>query len=419
MRRAYTQGFVSKHGGKWRAAVNWQGEDGRQHRLTKTTGVRCYPDRVDEETGEVTPDNRGRASAETALRRWRDELVASEEERSCLEEASCDTTFAEYAELYVMRKELSRAVRPVTIRGYRSHISKIRGTEIGDARLRDVTPKLIVAWEQGMAADGLSSTTLSHIHVFAKQVFTYACKMGDLTLNPFDRVDAPRRRVKPVNALSAREVARLNRALVGFGPSPLAVGVRIALSTGMRQGEICALRWSDVDLEGCSIRISHSLSRSAGRYVLSSPKTESSLRNVPFGEGLLLVLTERKQAMIADREEFGMDWDDSLFVIGSPISGTWYSPQVLGHEWHALARAVGLVGTQGVPPRFHDLRHTFATLAISSTSGNLDVKTVGSILGHSNAAMTLNVYADALADSKREGMEAMDRIMLSNGDESA
>lgn len=320
MRRAYTQGFVSKHGGKWRAVVNWQGEDGRQHRLTKTTGVRRYPDRVDEATGEVTPDNRGRASAETALRRWRDELVASEEERSRLEEASCDTTFAEYAELYVMRKELSRSVRPVTI-------------------------------------------------------------------------NLARRPSRSESASPCRpECAR---------------------------GEICALRWSDVDLEGRSIRVSHSLSRSAGRYVFSSPKTESSLRDVPFGEGLLLVLMERKQAMIADREEFGMDWDDSLFVIGSPISGTWYSPQVLGHEWHALARAVGLVGTQGVPPRFHDLRHTFATLAISSTSGNLDVKTVSSILGHSNAAMTLNVYADALADSKREGMEAMDRIMLDNGDESA
>ena len=416
MRRAYTQGFVSKHGGKWRAVINWQGEDGKQHRLTRTTGVRCYPDKVDERTGEVTPDNRGKASAETALRQWRDELVAAEEERSRLEEASCDTTFAEYAELYVMRKELSQAVRPVTIRGYRSHISKIRGTEIGDSRLRDVTPKLIVAWEQDMASEGLSSTTLSHIHVFAKQVFTYACKMGDLSANPFDRVDAPRRKVKPVNALSAQEVAKLNRALAGFGPSPLAVGVRIALSTGMRQGEICALRWSDVDLAGHTIRVTYSLTRSAGRYVLSSPKTESSVRSVPFGEGLLAVLVERKRAMAADREEFGLEWNDSLFVIGSSVNGAWYSPQVLGHEWHALARAAGLVGTQGIPPRFHDLRHTFATLAISSSSGNLDVKTVSSILGHSNAAMTLNVYADALADSKREGMEVMDRIMLADGD---
>lgn len=107
---------------------------------------------------------------------------ASEEERSRLDETSCDITFVEYVELYVMRKELSRAVRPVTRRGYCSHISKIRGTEY-------------------------------------------------------------------------------------------------------------ALRWSDVDLEGRSIRISRSLSHSAGRYVLSSPKAESSLRNVPF-RGLLLVLTE-------------------------------------------------------------------------------------------------------------------------------
>lgn len=418
MRRAYTRGFVSKHGGKWRAVINWQGEDGRQHRLTKTTGVRCYPDRVDEKTGEVTPDNRGKASAETALRQWRDELVAAERERSRLEEASCDTTFVEYAELYVMRKELSQAVRPVTIRGYRSLISKIRGTEIGDSRLCDVTPKLIVAWEQDMATEGLSGTTLSHIHVFAKQVFTYARKMGDLDTNPFERIDAPRRRVKPINALSPQEVKKLNRALVGFGSSPLAVGVRIALSTGMRQGEICALRWSDIDLVGHSIRVTHALTRAAGRYVLSSPKTESSLRSVPFGEGLYSVLAERKRAMIADRIEFGLEWDDSLFVIGSPVKGTWCSPQVLGHEWHALARAAGLVGTQGVSPRFHDLRHTFATLAISSASGNLDVKTVSSILGHSNAAMTLNVYADALADSKREGMEAMDRIMLSDDDKS-
>lgn len=67
-----------------------------------------------------------------------------------------------------------------------------------------------------------------------------------------------------------------------------------------------------------------------------------------------------------------------------------------------------LVGSQGEPPRFHDLRHTFATMAISSGVG---VETVSAILGHSNAAMTLNVYADALADSKKVSMDLMGRIM--------
>lgn len=71
-------------------------------------------------------------------------------------------------------------------------------------------------------------------------------------------------------------------------------------------------------------------------------------------------------------------------------------------------RVATLVGSQGEAPRFHDLRHTFATMAIGS---GVDVKTVSAILGHSNAAMTPNVYADALADSKKVSMDLMGRIM--------
>lgn len=306
---------------------------------------------------------------------------------------------------------MSKTVKAVTIKGYRTYLRKILGTEIGDAKISELSPKMITAWEQALAADQISATTLSHIHVFAKQVCTYARRMGDIPANPFDLVDAPRRKTKPVNSLDAAGVSQLNEALRGFGSSPLAVGVRIALSTGMRQAEICALRWSDVNLDEKTIRVRQSLSREAGRYVLSEPKTASSLRSVPFGENLAAVLYARQESMRSDREEFGLGWDDALYVIGSAIKGTWYSPQVLGHEWRAFARAAGLVGTQGVPPRFHDLRHTFATLAISSALGNLDVKTVSAILGHSNAAMTLNVYADALEGAKRAGMDVMDGFM--------
>ena len=94
--------------------------------------------------------------------------------------------------------------------------------------------------------------------------------------------------------------------------------------------------------------------------------------------------------------------------MGNAVTGAWKSPMALGQEWRAFVRVAKLVGSQGEPPRFHDLRHTFATMAISS---GVDVKTVSAILGHSNAAMTLNVYADALADSKKVGMDLMGRIM--------
>lgn len=411
MQREYSQGFVVKHRNKWRAIVNWQDENGKQRRLTKSTGIRCYPDKVSDDTGAVTPDNRGKASAEIFLRSWRDELVEAERERVRLEEASSDSTFAEYAELYIQHKEIAKNVRPVTLKGYRSYLGKIIGTPLGDTPLRDLSPKAIASWEHDLSSEGIGGTSLSHIHVFAKQVCTYARRMGDISSNPFDLVDAPKRKKKPINSLSGTEVAKLNEALRGFGPSPLAIGVRIALSTGMRQGEICALRWSDIDLDSKAIRVNHSLSRDSGKYRLCEPKTEGSLRTIPCGDILMGNLIDRKKAMALEREEFGLPWDDSLFVIGSAVNGKWYSPQVLGHEWHALARSINLIGTQGIPPRFHDLRHTFATLAISSSSGNLDVKTVSAILGHSNAAMTLNVYADALEDSKKSGMEVMDKIL--------
>ena len=89
---------------------------------------------------------------------------------------------------------------------------------------------------------------------------------GDLVSNPFELVDAPRRKSKPVNSMNAHEVARLNGALAGFGSSPLAVAVRIALSTGMRQGEIRALRWYDVDLDE-KVHPSHPLTYALRRQV--------------------------------------------------------------------------------------------------------------------------------------------------------
>lgn len=411
MKKSYSPGYVEKHNGYWRAVLSWQDSNGKQRKTTKGTGIKCYPDKVDAKTGRKIPDNRGKATAETFLRDWRDELIAAEAEKESLCVHGSNSTFAEYAEGYIEQKELSGTVRGVTTKGYRSHLKKIIGTVLGNTPISQLSPKAIIDWEQALLSDGLSPATVSHIHVFSKQVLTHARRMGDLSSNPFDLVNAPKRKAKPINSLTSAEVSKMNAALDGFGSSPLAVGSKLALLTGMRQAEICCLRWRDIDWEGRIIRLTHSLTRSSGRYVVDRPKNESSIRNIPFGNALYGILDARKRAVEEERAEFGLTWDDSLFVLGSAISGKPYSPQVLGHEWHAFARTAGLIGTQGEAPRFHDLRHTFATLAISSSNGNIDVKTVSAILGHSNAAMTLNVYADALEDSKKSGMEVMDKIL--------
>ena len=177
--------------------------------------------------------------------------------------------------------------------------------------------------------------------------------------------------------------------------------------TGMRQGEICALRWKDIDEKRREIHITHSLKRVNGRYKLGSPKTENSIRTIPYGNELSKALGERRRA--AERECAALDTrlSDDSYVVGSPIDGRFYSPQVLGKNWHTFSRICGLKGTQNQGVRFHDLRHTFATHAIASGQ---DVKTVSAILGHANAAMTLNIYSDALADSKRTSMDMLDGV---------
>ncbi len=101
-------------------------------------------------------------------------------------------------------------------------------------------------------------------------------------------------------------------------------------------------------------------------------------------------------------------WDYGPFMVGDDCEGSFKSPQCLSKEWRQLAGVLRLVGTQGRRPTFHDLRHTFATIAVASS---VDIKTVSVLLGHADPAMTLRVYADSLEDSKRAGTERLDGIL--------
>lgn len=403
--RKYSSGYVTKRGGFWRAVVNWQ-EDSEQKRLVKNTKVRCYKDRVDSDTGERTKDNRGKTLAETVLRSWRDELISQEVARQ--KAPASALCVSDYVLNYIYGKERSGTVRDVTTRGYRTHLKHLIGTSLGAMRMGDVGHEDITRWEQDLVSDGMAPTTLSHAHVFLKQVFDRARKVGDITSSPFDLVETPKRRNRPINALPPSEIARLRPALENLGCTPLATGATIALKTGMRVGEICALRWQDVDLESDVIHVSHALTRVKGHFELSSPKTATSVRAIPFGDSLKKALLLRRDAMRSECNEIGTGRTDGLFVIGPAASNTWKSPQGLSQEWHQLAQVLGLVGTQGHCPTFHDLRHTFATMAVSS---GVDIKTVSVLLGHADPAMTLRVYADSLEDSKRAGMEKLDSIL--------
>ena len=403
MGKTYGNGFVfkAKRSTHWCMAVPWTDEDGRKGRATKASGVECHPDKVSPD-GSTKIDNRGKSMAEQALRAWRDELI-----RNTDDGVGTSTQFYSYARNYVGEKRRLKSVSASTADGYDIILKQLLGTELGNCPIKDVCPEMIRDFEAQLLEDGLSSVTVNKTHVLLKSVCRSAVRSDDIPNNPFDRVDPPKRRPKPINSLTLDGLSTLNAKLSGLEGDPVAIAARLALLTGMRQGEICALRWVDVDLSDRSLRVEHALSRDKGSYKLTDPKTAKSRRTIPFGETLATVLQDRKAKMKHDAKDAGSCWDDRTFVLGS-IERGWMNPSYLGRQWTSFVRFNKVRGTQGEYLRFHDLRHTFATLAIAR---GVDVKTVSVILGHASAAMTLDIYADALEDSKRAGMELMDLVL--------
>ena len=344
--------FLRKSGRKWTAVLKYSDGD-KVRQKTRALGSRTRSD---------------------AMRQL--EAFRSEFERS-----GSSSPVPSYAEEYVASLDLEPSTRSVY--SYMlSHLSEL------DVPLADLTPSMVAAWERDMSRD-LSPSTVGKAHRLLKQVCRHAVDVGDLQSNPCDQVRPPKRPRFNPNALGSDGRARLLSILSDMEPAPFRTAVYIALLTGMRRGEICALRWEDVDLDAMEIRVRRSVGIGKGGAYEKPPKTLSSIRVVPIPNMLSEVLS----------------WPHGgIYVLGGDAP---YSPSRLTKEWQSFARAFGISGNEG-RCTFHDLRHTYATVAIS---GGADVRSVASILGHSSAAMTLDVYASSDAEAMRRAASIVGSAM--------
>ena len=198
--------------------------------------------------------------------------------------------------------------------------------------------------------------------------------------------------VRQIDSLSFSEASRMNK-YVASRFSLKGLGILIALNMGLRLGEICALKWGDVDLLRGSILVASSMQRvccNGGRgtqVLVQQPKTRSSVREVPVPRFLLKMMKQLKN----DPDAFMLSGDANRFV----------EPRSLERHFELVS---GKVLKRKV--RFHDLRHTFATLAIESGA---DIKTVSSMLGHSSIYTTLNFYKSVGFDDKLNAMLRLER----------
>jgi len=292
-------------------------------------------------------------------------------------------------------------VKPKTYRSYeqlvRVHILPL----VGDVPLSKVGAQQVQLLYAKRLEAGSSTTTVHHVHAVLHRALATALRLGLVQRNVCDLVDPPRMRHYEMMVLTAPQVRTLLQAAKGHRLEALFV---LALATGMRQGELLALKWADVDLEAATVTVRATLQHVRGRgFVFLPPKTKQSRRKVALPTTVVEALHQHHARQLNERKSLGLAWEDMDLVftnqVGRPLDGV----NVLRRELHPLLRRAGLPVI-----RFHDLRHTAATLLLSQ---GVNAKVVSEMLGHSDISITLGIYAHVLPDMQQHAAEAMNRIL--------
>lgn len=286
----------------------------------------------------------------------------------------------------------------------------IGATRIDRIEPRSITEGLVsLGTNGGRKGDGLSSGTLRAVHLAGTQAVDWAIANNLAKANPFKQVARPRASYRTSKYLTmgqasrlASEMHSLTHRMVVCGNvirASFALAACIALATGMRRGEIFALDWAAIDTVHGRINVSKAVKADS---TVGVPKSTSGIRSVAIGKYLsdLLIDIKAWQAMVLPEKP----WDSPQFVIADS-QGNRASMNSFEHWWRTWAEENSLGGL-----RFHELRHTHATLLISS---GVDVKTVQMRLGHASAEITMSCYAHALPLSDGNAANSLDSALFS------
>lgn len=311
-------------------------------------------------------------------------------------------TVAQYLEKWLTDDCENRLARS-TYHRYRGIFEKHLKPTIGGVRLLDLRPTHIQSAYSQWLRDGLSpSTVLQHHHIIRKAL-SQAIKWQLLQVNPSTAVTLPKRERLEMRSLYPSEAGQLLATSVGSGLEPLLL---LALETGMRQGELLALQWSAVDLRGGDIQVLRSARYYPGDGIVMGPtKTHRSRRHIALASSTTDELKRHKATQNEHRLSLGKAWADNDLVFPGPL-GEPYPARDVSRRLSTVVRHAGLE-----PLRFHDLRHTAATLMLRT---GISPKVVSDRLGHSTVAFTLDTYAHVLPDMQKDAAEALSLLLRAN-----
>jgi integrase len=295
----------------------------------------------------------------------------------------------------------ARGLAPKTIVGYEG-LAKQVCAELGGVQLRKLTAARLDQYYGALARRGLSSTTIHHHHAYLRGALRQAVRWGWITRSPADSATPPSPDTPEPTAPSVEEVRKLFDVAARVYPE-LASLLWVAATTGMRRGELCGLRWTDIDLVGGTLTVRRSVSDMPGGIQIRQTKTRR-VRRIAIDAATGAVLEGQLGVALKRCAEVGVILADEAYVWSE--APDFSEPWRPDHTSYAFERVRAAAGLREI--RFHHLRHFAATMMLAS---GIDVRTAAGRLGHAEPSVTLRVYAHALEQRDREAAALLSGLL--------
>lgn len=308
-------------------------------------------------------------------------------------------TVAEY--LTVWLDGSKTRVRLSTWTSYRVYIEKHIVPELGRVRLAQLTPAHLQRLYAKLIAAGKAPISVRHLHALLHKALGDAAKWGLVPRNIVPLIDPPRAPRHEMTALDERQVRALLDEAAG---DRLGAFYVLAVTTGMRLGEMFALRWKDVDLEKRMLQVRQTVSWAGGSLSFGEPKTKKSRRRIELSALAVAALKDHRRRQLEERLRSLGAWQEDLdLVFTNEIGGALHPSNVMNRSYRPLLERARLPRI-----RLHDLRHTAATIALAR---GVPAKIVSEMLGHSSVAVTLDIYSHVTPTMQQAAASVMDEAL--------
>ena len=350
---------TKKKGKVWQARLKYKDVNGKWRDISK-----------------MLPEANGKKEAKRLAEAWKDELNAAAELSATFDkEKTVYEAVKEYLDYQLQSGELEQSSYHIQLYKVDSMVKPY----IGDISFITLDRTAIMNWLSKLNAKGLSQGTIGGGYYTVRKVYNYYYNLGELNKNPFTGVKSPKMDNPKVTHLTKEQMDYFIECL-DDEPPKFRLACYLAFYAGLRRGEICGLRWRDIDLDLGIISINSAIGIGEENYT-KQPKNNSSIRTFPIVPQLLKELEKNVG-------------EPSHFVIGNKTD--FLAPNSLSFYFRQFVRKNNIVDAYGKPITLHSLRHNLGAVGIAS---GMDIASLSKMMGHSSRAMTLDTYGDATKDA--------------------